>query len=223
MKQNLALFDLDNTLLAGDSDYNWSLFLINQGLLDAKTHQERNEQFYLDYKNGHLDIYKFLEFQLKPLSQHTVAFLDALHLKFMDQVIRPMMTKKAQNLVDKHKAQGDLCLIITATNSFVTKPIANAYGIEHLIGTDPEMLDGQYTGGVTGVPSFQEGKVTRINQWLAARGQTLSSFETSYFYSDSHNDLPLMKLVTNPVAVDADATLTEYAQQQGWSHISLRD
>ena len=223
MKQNLALFDLDNTLLAGDSDYSWSLFLINQGLLDAKTHQERNEQFYLDYKNGHLDIYKFLEFQLKPLSQHTVAFLDALHLKFMDQVIRPMMTKKAQNLVDKHKAQGDLCLIITATNSFVTKPIASAYGIEHLIGTDPEMLDGQYTGGVTGVPSFQEGKVTRINQWLAARGQTLSSFETSYFYSDSHNDLPLMKLVTNPVAVDADATLTEYAQQQGWSHISLRD
>ena len=223
MKQNLALFDLDNTLLAGDSDYNWSLFLINQGLLDAKTHHERNEQFYLDYKNGHLDIYKFLEFQLKPLSQHPVAFLDALHLKFMDQVIRPMMTKKAQNLVDKHKAQGDLCLIITATNSFVTKPIASAYGIENLIGTDPEMLDGQYTGGVTGVPSFQEGKVTRINQWLAARDQTLSSFETSYFYSDSHNDLPLMKLVTNPVAVDADATLTEYAQQQGWPQISLRD
>jgi len=223
MKQNLALFDLDNTLLAGDSDYNWSLFLINQGLLDAKTHQERNEQFYLDYKNGHLDIYKFLEFQLKPLSQHPVKFLDALHVKFMDQVIRPMMTKKAQNLVDKHKAQGDLCLIITATNSFVTKPIASAYGIENLIGTDPEMLDGQYTGGVTGVPSFQEGKVTRINQWLAARGQTLSSFETSYFYSDSHNDLPLMKLVTNPVAVDADTTLTEYAQQQGWPHISLRD
>ena len=223
MKQNLALFDLDNTLLAGDSDYNWSLFLINQGLLDAKTHQERNEQFYLDYKNGHLDIYKFLEFQLKPLSQHPVKFLDALHVKFMDQVIRPMMTKKAQNLVDKHKAQGDLCLIITATNSFVTKPIASAYGIENLIGTDPEMLDGQYTGGVTGVPSFQEGKVTRINQWLALRGQTLSSFETSYFYSDSHNDLPLMKLVTNPVAVDADATLTEYAQQQGWPHISLRD
>ncbi len=223
MKQNLALFDLDNTLLAGDSDYNWSLFLINQGLLDAKTHHERNEQFYLDYKNGHLDIYKFLEFQLKPLSQHPVKFLDALHVKFMDQVIRPMMTKKAQNLVDKHKAQGDLCLIITATNSFVTKPIASAYGIENLIGTDPEMLDGQYTGGVTGVPSFQEGKVTRINQWLAARGQTLSSFETSYFYSDSHNDLPLMKLVTNPVAVDADTTLTEYAQQQGWPHISLRD
>ena len=223
MTQNLALFDLDNTLLAGDSDYNWSLFLIKQGLLDAKTHHERNEQFYLDYKNGNLDIYKFLEFQLKPLSQHPVAFLDALHIKFMDQIIRPMMTQKAQNLVNQHKAQGDLCLIITATNSFVTRPIASAYGIEHLIGTDPEMVDGQYTGGVSGVPSFQEGKVTRINQWLAERGQALSNFETSYFYSDSHNDLPLMKLVTNPVAVDADATLTEYAKQQGWPHISLRD
>ena len=223
MKQNLALFDLDNTLLAGDSDYNWSLFLIKQGLLDAKTHHERNEQFYLDYKNGNLDIYKFLEFQLKPLSQHPVAFLDALHIKFMDQIIRPMMTQKAQNLVNQHKAQGDLCLIITATNSFVTRPIASAYGIEHLIGTDPEMVDGQYTGGVSGVPSFQEGKVTRINQWLTERGQALSNFETSYFYSDSHNDLPLMKLVTNPVAVDADATLNEYAKQQGWPHISLRD
>jgi HAD superfamily hydrolase (TIGR01490 family) len=221
-KQNLALFDLDNTLLAGDSDYNWSLFLINEGLLDAKMHYESNEQFYLDYKNGNLDIYKFLEFQLKPLSQHSVKFLDALHLKFMDQVIRPMMTQKAQTLVNKHKAQGDLCLIITATNSFVTRPIANAYGIEHLIGTDPEMVNGEYTGGVRGIPSFQEGKVTRINQWLAERGKKLTDFEASYFYSDSHNDLPLMKLVTNPVAVDADATLTAYAKQHSWPQISLR-
>ncbi len=221
-KQNLALFDLDNTLLAGDSDYNWSLFLIGEGLLDAKTHQQRNEQFYLDYKNGNLDIDQFLEFQLKPLSQHPKKFLDELHLKYMDQVIRPMMTHKAQNLVNKHKAAGDLCVVITATNSFVTKPIATAYGIEHLIGTDPEMLDGEYTGGVHGVPSFQEGKVTRINQWLAERGQQLSDFDTSYFYSDSHNDLPLMKLVTNPVAVDADTALKVYAEQQGWPRISLR-
>ncbi len=221
-KQNLALFDLDNTLLAGDSDYNWSLFLIGEGLLDAKTHQQRNEQFYLDYKNGNLDIDQFLEFQLKPLSQHPKKFLDELHLKYMDQVIRPMMMHKAQNLVNKHKAAGDLCVVITATNSFVTKPIATAYGIEHLIGTDPEMLDGEYTGGVHGVPSFQEGKVTRINQWLAERGQQLSDFDTSYFYSDSHNDLPLMKLVTNPVAVDADTALKVYAEQQGWPRISLR-
>ncbi len=222
MKQNLALFDLDNTLLAGDSDYNWSLFLIKQGLLDEKTHHERNEQFYLDYKNGNLDIYKFLAFQLKPLSEHSVADLNALHAKYMDSVIRPMMTKKAQDLVNQHKARGDLCLVITATNSFVTKPIAQAYGIAHLIGTDPEMVNGAYTGGVAGVPSFQEGKVTRLKLWLAERGQVLADFEQSYFYSDSHNDLPLMKLVTHPVAVDADAKLTDYAQQHGWPHISLR-
>ncbi|CAN4268234.1 SerB Phosphoserine phosphatase [Methylophilaceae bacterium] len=222
MKQKLALFDLDNTLLAGDSDYNWSLFLIKQGLLDEKTHHERNEQFYLDYKNGNLDIYKFLAFQLKPLSEHSVADLNALHAKYMDTVIRPMMTKKAQDLVNQHKAQGDLCLVITATNSFVTKPIAQAYGIAHLIGTDPEMVNGAYTGGVAGVPSFQEGKVTRLKQWLTERGQVLADFEQSYFYSDSHNDLPLMKLVTHPVAVDADAKLTDYAQQHGWPHISLR-
>ena len=218
---NLALFDLDNTLLAGDSDYNWSLFLISEGLLDAKTHHDRNEQFYQDYKNGYLDIVAFLKFQLQPLSQHKKAFLDELHLKYMQKVIKPMMAVKAQALVDKHKASGDLCVVITATNSFVTKPIATAYGVEHLIGSDPEMLNGEYTGCVMGVPSFQEGKVTRINQWLAARGKKLSDFEVSYFYSDSHNDLPLMKLVTNPVAVNADDILKAYAEKHGWSHISL--
>jgi HAD superfamily hydrolase (TIGR01490 family) len=222
MTQNLALFDLDNTLLAGDSDYNWSLFLIRQGLLDAKTHFERNEQFYADYKNGSLNIVEFLKFQLVPLSQHPKKFLDELHLKYMDEVIRPMMTVKAQALVDVHKKNGDLCVVITATNSFVTKPIATAYGIEHLIGSDPEMVNGEYTGGVSGVPSFKEGKVTRINQFLAERGKTLTDFETSYFYSDSHNDLPLMQLVTNPVAVDADEILTAYAKEKHWPLMSLR-
>jgi len=222
MTQNLALFDLDNTLLAGDSDYNWSLFLIEEGLLDAKSHQSRNEQFYEDYKNGCLDIVAFLQFQLHPLSQHPKDFLDALHVKFMDNVIRPMMTEKAQALVKQHQANGDLCMIITATNSFVTKPIATAYGIEHLIGTTPEMVDGQFTGQVSGVPSFQAGKVTRLNDWLQRRDQQLSDFAASYFYSDSHNDLPLMKLVTNPVAVDADPQLTAHATAQGWPCISLR-
>lgn len=219
---NLALFDLDNTLLAGDSDYNWSIFLIGEGLLDEKTHHDRNEQFYQDYKNGCLDIMAFLKFQLQPLSQHPKAFLDELHKKYMDKVIRPMMTDKAQALVDEHKAAGDLCLVITATNSFVTKPIATAYGIEHLIGTDPEMVNGEYTGGVAGIPSFQQGKVTRLEMWLMERGKQLGDFETSYFYSDSHNDLPLMNLVTNPVAVDADAVLREVALVKGWPQISLR-
>ena len=219
---NLALFDLDNTLLAGDSDYNWSLFLIREGLLDAKTHHDRNEQFYADYKNGSLDIVEFLKFQLIPLSQHKRVFLDKLHLKYMQEVIHPMMTDKAQALVDKHKSEHDVCVVITATNSFVTKPIATAYGIEHLIGSDPEMVNGEYTGGVTGVPSFQAGKVTRINEWLAERGQTLASFEKSYFYSDSFNDLALMKLVTNPVAVNADDILKAHAEQHGWPEISLR-
>ena len=220
--QNLALFDLDNTLLAGDSDYNWSLFLISEGLLNAQTHHDRNEKFYADYKAGQLDIVEFLKFQLKPLSEHPKTFLDELHLKYMQKIIRPMMTVKAQALVDKHKAAGDLCIVITATNSFVTKPIATAYGIEHLIGSDPEMVNGEYTGGVTGVPTYKEGKVIRLNQWLEARRKKLSDYEVSYFYSDSHNDLPLMKLVTNPVAVDADEILTAYALEQAWSLISLR-
>ncbi len=222
LTQNLALFDLDNTLLAGDSDYNWSLFLISEGLLDAKTHHDRNEQFYADYKAGQLNIVEFLKFQLKPLSEHPKAFLDELHKKYMQNVIRPMMTEKAQALVNKHKAAGDLCVVITATNSFVTKPIATAYGIEHLIGSDPEMVNGQYTGGVTGVPTYKEGKVVRLNQWLAARGKKLQDYETSYFYSDSLNDLALLQIVTNPVAVDADETLTKVAQEKAWPQISLR-
>jgi HAD superfamily hydrolase (TIGR01490 family) len=159
---------------------------------------------------------------LQPLSQHPKVFLDELHLKYMHKVIRPMMTDKSQALVSQHKANGDLCMIITATNSFVTKPIATAFGIEHLIGTDPEMVGGEFTGNVSGEPSFRAGKVSRLNTWLAERGQQLESFETSCFYSDSHNDLPLMKLVTNPVAVDADEALMAYAKQQGWPSISLR-
>lgn len=222
MSQHLALFDLDNTLLAGDSDYNWSLFLISEGLLDEKSHHDRNEQFYQDYKNGCLDIFAFLKFQLQPLSQHPKAFLDELHIKYMETVIRPMMIVKAQALVNQHKANGDLCLVITATNSFVTKPIVAAYGIEHLIGTDPEIIDGRFTGNVSGEPSFQQGKVTRLQAWLAERGQTIEDFAVSYFYSDSHNDLPLMKLVTHPVAVDADPQLTDYAKNHNWPMISLR-
>lgn len=219
---NLALFDLDNTLLAGDSDFQWGQFLMEEGLLEREKHEAKNIQFYEDYKAGKLDIYAFLEFQLKPLSDHPKAKLDALHQHYMERKVRPMMTQKAKDLVQKHANDGDLMMIITATNSFVTGPIARAFGVTHLIGTDPEQVNGEFTGKVTGLPSFQEGKVTRLKEWLAARGQSLDDFETSWFYSDSHNDLPLMKLVTNPVAVDPDDILRDYAQQQGWPIISLR-
>jgi HAD superfamily hydrolase (TIGR01490 family) len=218
----LALFDLDNTLLAGDSDFEWGQFLIGQGVLDRELHLARNLQFYEDYKAGTLDIHAFLEFQLKPLSMHSRSQLDTWHNLYMEQKVRPMMTDKARQLVNKHKANGDLMVIITATNSFVTTPIAREYGVEHLIGTVPEEVDGQFTGGVSGVPSFKDGKVTRLNQWLAERGQKLEDFETSWFYSDSHNDLPLMKMVKQPVAVDPDPQLKAYAEANGWPIISLR-
>lgn len=218
----LVLFDLDNTLLAGDSDFQWGQFLMEEGLLDREVHHARNLQFYEDYKQGKLDIYAFLKFQLKPLTQYPRAQLDIWHERYMERKIYPMITAKARDLVEKHRANGDLMMIVTATNGFVTTPIAKAFGIEHLIATTPEEINGEFTGGVIGTPSFQEGKITRLNEWLAARGQTLADFESTWFYSDSHNDLPLMKLVEHPVAVDPDPTLKAYATEQGWPIISLR-
>ncbi|MFL9711646.1 HAD family hydrolase [Methylobacillus sp. Pita1] len=218
----LALFDLDNTLLAGDSDFQWGQFLISKGLLDEQEHLAKNIAFYEDYKAGRLDIYAFLDFQLKPLSERPRSELDALHREYMAQKIRPMITDKARALVEKHRQNGDLLMIITATNSFVTTPIAHEFGIDNLIGTTPEEVDGEFTGKVTGTPSFQAGKITRLNEWLAERGQSLSDFEAAWFYSDSHNDLPLMKLVDKPVAVDPDPTLKAYAEEAGWPVISLR-
>lgn len=217
----LTIFDLDNTLLAGDSDFQWGQFLIEQGVLTRETHEARNLEFYEDYKRGELDIDAFLAFQLKPLSQYPRAQLDAWHQAYMESKIRPMMTQKAVELVERHRRQGDLLMIITATNSFVTGPIAQAFGIDHLIGTTPEEMDGAFTGRACGVPSFQEGKITRLEQWLAERGKTLGDYETT-FYSDSRNDLPLLKLVDNPVAVDPDPVLHDHAQAQGWPIISLR-
>jgi HAD superfamily hydrolase (TIGR01490 family) len=219
---HLALFDLDNTILAGDSDFQWGQFLIEEGLLDQETHLAKNLQYYEDYKAGKLDILAFLKFQLKPLSEHPRAELDALHARYMERKVRPMMTEKAKALIEKHRAQGDLLAVITATNSFVTKPIAAAYGIEHLIGTTPEEIDGEFTGRVTGLPSYKEGKVTRLQQWLAEQGKTMQDFEAIWFYSDSHNDLPLLLLVDHPVAVDPDPTLEAYALGRGWPIMSLR-
>jgi HAD superfamily hydrolase (TIGR01490 family) len=219
---NLALFDLDNTILAGDSDYNWSRFLIQEGYLDGAIHAEKNEKFYADYKAGTLDIFAFVEFQFKPLARNPRTVLNQLLKKYVEKVIKPMITEKARALVKRHQEEGDLIIVITATNSFITKPIAELFGIENLIGTDPEEKEGEFTGKVSGVPSFKEGKVTRLEAWLKGKNLSLTSFEKSYFYSDSHNDLPLMQKVTHPVAVDSDDVLSEYAKSKGWPQISLR-
>ena len=219
---NLALFDLDNTLLSGDSDFEWSQFLIEQGVLDRELFEAKNLAFYEQYKAGTLDIHEFLDFQLKPLSRHARKVLDAWHEEFMRRKVRPMMGAKGRELVQKHQQAGDVCVIVTATNSFVTAPIAREFGVEHLIATDPEEKDGEFTGNVAGVPSFREGKVLRMEQWLAEHGCGWGSFGQSWFYSDSLNDLPLLSKVKHPVAVDPDPTLRIHAETQGWTVISLR-
>ncbi len=219
---NLALFDLDNTLLSGDSDFEWSQFLVDQGVLDRELFEAKNLAFYEQYKAGTLNIAEFLDFQLKPLSRHARKVLDAWHEEFMRRKVRPMMGQAARDLVAQHKAAGDVCVIVTATNSFVTAPIAREFGVEHLIATDPEEVHGEFTGRVAGVPSFREGKVLRMEQWLAERGWNWGSFAETWFYSDSLNDLPLLAKVRHPVAVDPDATLRAHAGKQGWPVISLR-
>ncbi len=219
---NLALFDLDNTLLSGDSDFEWSQFLVDQGVLDRELFEAKNLAFYEQYKAGTLNIAEFLDFQLKPLSRHARKVLDAWHEEFMRRKVRPMMGQAARDLVAKHRTAGDMCVIVTATNSFVTAPIAREFGVEHLIATDPEEKDGEFTGRVAGVPSFRDGKVVRMDSWLSERGWTWGSFEHTWFYSDSLNDLPLLSKVKHPVAVDPDATLRAHAEKQGWPVISLR-
>ena len=215
----LVLFDLDNTLLAGDSDFEWAQFLIEQGVLDREVYEARNQQFYDQYKAGTLDIYEFLDFQLKPLSRHPRAVLDAWHREFMARKIRPLIRDSARALVERHRA--DMRVVITATNSFVTAPIAREFGIGHLIATEPEQRGGEFTGNTVEVPCFREGKVTRLESWLAGQGMTVKSFDESWFYSDSLNDLPLLARVTHPVAVDPDTTLRAHAEQHGWPIISL--
>ena len=215
----LALFDLDNTLLAGDSDFEWAQFLIDRGVLDREVYEARNQTFYDQYKAGTLNIREFLDFQLKPLARHTRRELDAWHAQFMTERIQHMMRDSARALVELHR--DELRVVITATNSFVTAPIVHAFGIEHLIATEPAVRDGEFTGGVDGTPCFREGKVARLEAWLAERGGNLKKVTKSTFYSDSHNDLTLLELVSHPVAVDPDATLRGLAAGRGWPVISL--
>ena len=216
---NLALFDLDNTLLSGDSDFEWAQFLIEQGVLDREVYEARNQRFYDQYKAGTLDIYEFLDFQLKPLSRHPRAVLDAWHREFMARKIKPLIRDSARALVERHRE--DMRVVITATNSFVTAPIAREFGIGNLIATEPEQRDGEFTGNTVEVPCFREGKITRLESWLAQQSMTMDSFDESWFYSDSLNDLPLLARVTHPVAVDPDVTLRAHAEKLGWPIISL--
>lgn len=215
----LAIFDLDNTLLAGDSDYLWGKFLAERGIVDAEFYETENQRFYEEYKAGQLDIFEFLAFSLKPLAEHPPEALAALHREFMQDCILPIITPAARKLLDHHRHNGDVLLIITATNRFITAPIAEELGVSHLLATDPEIRHGRYTGRVVGTPCFREGKVERLQEWLKQTGYNLAK---SWFYSDSHNDLPLLEMVNHPVAVDPDETLADHAAAKGWPIISLR-
>ncbi len=216
----LAIFDLDNTLLGGDSDFLWGQFLIQNSLVDGAQYEQENQRFYADYQAGTLDIYAYLEFALAPLAAHDPADLQAWREQFAQEWIRPRILPKAVDLLNHHQRVGHKRLIITATNRFVTQPIAALLGVSQLLATEVEMINGCYTGKTRGIPCFQEGKVKRLETWLEQTGYSL---QDSWFYSDSHNDIPLLSRVTYPVAVDPDPILNRHAEEQGWSIISLRD
>ena len=218
----LALFDLDNTLLSGDSDYEWGQFLVERGVLGAAEYEAQNRDFYAQYAAGSLDIHEFLGFALRPLAEHEPGDLLRWHADFMRTRIVPMIGDPARALVARHRDAGDLCAIVTATNSFVTGPIALEFGVTHLIATEPESVQGRFTGRVAGTPCFREGKIRRVADWLDGLGLSLAVFGQSTFYSDSHNDMPLLECVTQPVAVDPDGLLEVEARRRGWPVISLR-
>lgn len=217
----LVLFDLDNTLLVGDSDYEWGQFLVDRGILERASYEAQNRAYYDQYVAGRLDIHEYLGFALRPLAAHTREELEGWHAEFMAARIVPMIAPQARALVRAHREAGDLCAIITATNSFVTAPIAREFGVEHLIATEPESRHGRFTGRVAGTPCFRDGKLRRLEEWLAGLGRRLADFAESAFYSDSHNDLPLLERVTHPVAVDPDEILRREASARGWQIISL--
>lgn len=215
----LAIFDLDNTLIGGDSDYLWGQFLCERGLVDSEHFAAENERFYAEYESGSLDINAYLRFALGPLRGRPPEVLAGWHRDFMRSKIEPLILPAGRALLDQHRQRGDQLLIITATNAFITRPIANALGVAELLACEGEMAGGRYTGEPAGVPSYGPGKVTRLRAWAGERGAALDG---AWFYSDSHNDLPLLELVDNPVAVDPDETLRAHAEATGWPIISLR-
>jgi HAD superfamily hydrolase (TIGR01490 family) len=216
----LAIFDLDNTLLGGDSDYLWGQFLVEQGLVDGEAYERENQRFYDDYEAGTLDIYEYQAFMLRPLTEYPLTEMLAWREQFIAEKIQPILLPRAVDLLERHRTAGDTLLIVTATNRFITAPIAERFDVPHLLATEPEFTEGRFTGRLIGIPCFQHGKVERLDQWLAETGHDLAE---SWFYSDSHNDLPLLGRVTYPVAVDPDATLAQHARERGWPIISLRD
>ncbi|MBB5466546.1 HAD superfamily hydrolase (TIGR01490 family) [Paraburkholderia sp. CI2] len=222
---NLALFDLDHTLIPTDSDHEWGRFMVKKGMVDAENFARENDRFYADYKAGKLDIHAYLIAMLTPLAKYTRAQLADFHAQYMHEVITPAIQPVALELVKQHREAGDLCCVVTATNEFITRPIAQAFGVDTLIACEAETVGGEphgaYTGRPTGTPSYKEGKIVRTEMWLASLGKSWSDFEHSYFYSDSHNDIPLLEKVTDPIATNPDDTLRAHARAKGWRILEL--
>jgi HAD superfamily hydrolase (TIGR01490 family) len=218
----IALFDLDYTLLGGDATWEWIHFLIGQGVLDRASYEAELEQFYVDYREGTLDIRDFLHFDFRALSSRPRAQMEAWREQYVARAIAPILLPKARELIASHEARGHLTVIVTAANSFITAPIAGMYGVRHLLASDPEIVDGEFTGRIEGIPCFHEGKFIRLEAWLADRGRSLADFAESYFYGDSQSDVPLMERVTHPVVVGPDEALARLARERNWPVISLR-
>jgi len=219
---NIAIFDLDHTLLPLDSDYEWGQFLVRIGAVDGVAFAKRNADFYAQYEAGTLDPVEYLEFALATLAQFPRKQLNDWHRQFMAEVIQPAIRPAALDLVKKHQDTDDLVVIVTATNRFVTAPIAQALGVANLIAAEPELTtDGEITGKLLGIPTSGEGKITHTETWLATMGKSLDSFERSYFYSDSQNDIPLLSVVSHPIATNPNVRLKAHAEAHGWPILNL--
>ncbi len=219
---NLCLFDLDHTLLPLDSDHEFGEFIVRQGLVDGADYRRRNDNFYQQYCDGTLVLDDYIAFTTSVWRQMSVVEQQALQQAFMGEVILPALKPQAVELVERHRAQGDLLAIVTATNEFVTRPIADAFGVDDLIAVRLHRDEqGRVTGRIDGVPSFREGKITRVEQWLSDQGRHLGQFDRVSFYSDSPNDLPLLERATDPVATNPSPELEAVAQSRGWRILRL--